>query len=123
MDLNALNAEQRNALLDLLVLAMYSDGHLARTEDARIERLLGAMGFASKYEREREVDAAITRVRQYSDTVSSSRQHAQTLAHAFPTRGSRDSVISALSELLASDNDVSPAETRLLATIKEALEG
>ena len=62
MDLKSLNADERNALLDALVLAMYSDAHLARAEDVRIDRFLTAMGFAEKSDRDREFDIMARRI-------------------------------------------------------------
>jgi DNA-binding SARP family transcriptional activator len=102
----------------MLVVGMYSDAHLARTEDARIERILSAMGFAAKFEREREFDASVTRVRQYSDPVTANREVSQNLAKAFSSKGDRNSVIHSLTELIGSDSRVTAEETRFLETVK-----
>jgi uncharacterized tellurite resistance protein B-like protein len=118
MHLKKLSLEQRNALLDMLVVGMYSDAHLARTEDARIERILGAMGFAAKFERDREFDAAVTRVRQHSDPVAANRVVSANVAHSFPSRSDRNEVIKALTELIGSDSRVTAEETRFLETVK-----
>ena len=118
MDLKHLSAEKRNAILDVLVVAMYSDAHLARTEDARIERLLSAMGFAAKFERDREFDAAVTRIRQYSDPVTANREVSQNLAKTFSSSGDRNQIIHSLTELIGSDSRVTAEETRFLETIK-----
>ena len=120
MHLQKLTADQRNALLDMLVVGMYSDAHLARTEDARIERLLGAMGFTAKFERDREFDAAVTRVRQHSDPVAANRAVSTQVAQSFPAHADRNEVIKALTELIASDSRVSVEETRFLETVKAA---
>ena len=118
MDLKTLTAAERNALLDALVFAMYSDAHLARAEDARIERLLTAMGFAEKFERDREFDATVTRIRQYSDNQTAAREVTANLAQALSKRGDRDSVVQALTELVGSDNRVAAEETRFLEMVK-----
>jgi uncharacterized tellurite resistance protein B-like protein len=118
MDLKHLSAEKRNAILDVLVVAMYSDAHLARAEDARIERLLSAMGFAAKFERDREFDAAVTRIRQYSDPVTANREVSQNLAKAFSSSADRNQIIHSLTELVGSDSRVTAEETRFLETIK-----
>jgi uncharacterized tellurite resistance protein B-like protein len=120
MDLTKLTTDERNALLDALVLAMYSDAHLARTEDARIEKLLGAMGFAAKFERDREFDAAVTRVRKHADSTTAAREVTDNLASALSKRGDRDAVIQAITELIGSDSRVSPEETKFLDMIKAA---
>jgi uncharacterized tellurite resistance protein B-like protein len=118
MNLKHLNESQRAAILDTLILGMYSDAHLTRTEDARIERILGAMGFAAKFERDREFDAAVTRVRQHADPVTANREVSQNLAKAFSSSADRNQVIHALTELIGSDSRVTVEETRFLETIK-----
>ena len=120
MELKKLSVDERNALLDALVAAMYSDAHLARTEDARIERILSAMGFAAKFEREREFDAAVTRVRKHADAATASRDIVENLTKCFSGRGDRDTVIHSLTELLGSDSRVSVEETKFLDTVKAA---
>jgi uncharacterized tellurite resistance protein B-like protein len=118
MDLKHLSPEKRNAILDVLVIGMYSDAHLARTEDARIERILSAMGFAAKFEREREFDVSVTRIRQYSDPVTANREVSQNLAKAFSSSADRNQIIRSLTELIGSDSRVTAEETRFLETIK-----
>ena len=41
------SAEQQSALLDLLVLGMYQDRHLALAEDRRVQSLLKSFDFGS----------------------------------------------------------------------------
>jgi DNA-binding SARP family transcriptional activator len=118
VNLTKLSSAQRNALLDSLVVAMYSDAHLARAEDARIERILGAMGFTAKFERDREFDAAVTRIRKYSDPVTANRETSQNLASSFTSRDECNSVINALTQLIGSDSRVTPEETRFLESVK-----
>jgi uncharacterized tellurite resistance protein B-like protein len=120
MHLTKISANQRNALLDMLVVGMYSDAHLARAEDARIERILGAMGFNAKFERDREFDAAVTRVRQHSDPVAANRAVSAQVAQCFSSNSDRNDVIKALTELIGSDSRVSVEETRFLETVKAA---
>lgn len=120
MDLSKLSSEERKALLDALVLAMYSDAHLARTEDARIEKILGGMGFAAKFERDREFDAAVTRVRQHADAATAAREVTTNLTNALSKRGDRDAVIQTLTELVGSDSRVSAEETKFLEMVKAA---
>jgi hypothetical protein len=118
MDLKKLNESQRAAILDTFILGMYADAHLTRAEDARVERLLGAMGFSAKFERDREFDAAVTRVRKHADPVTANREVSQHLAKAFSSGADRNQVIHSLTELIGSDSNVSVEETRFLETIK-----
>ena len=57
MEISRLTESQRRALLDLLILAMYADGHLDLGEDARLQRLLTSMGVDTEYDRDRELAA------------------------------------------------------------------
>src|SRR5688500_2704488 len=120
MELKNLNEEERNALLDALVLAMYADAHLARAEDARIGRILNAMGFTEKFECDREFDATVTRIRKYAGAATAAREVTANLAAALSKRGDRDAVIGALTELIGSDSKVAPEETRFLEIVKAA---
>ena len=61
--LTGFSAAQQGALFDLLVLAMYADGHSTTFEEKQLQELLAAMGFTEKLERQREFDAAVTRSR------------------------------------------------------------
>jgi hypothetical protein len=71
------------AFLDLAMLAMYADGHLASAEDERVHRLLTAMGLGADYERNAQYDAAVSRIRRHSQTAEAVRTHVLTLAESF----------------------------------------
>jgi len=45
IDLTGFSTTQKQALFDLLILAMYADGHLSSAEDEQLQKLLAAMGF------------------------------------------------------------------------------
>ena len=62
IDLTGFSATQKQALFDLLILAMYADGHLSSVEDEHLQKLLEAMGFVDEIDRQREFDAAVTRM-------------------------------------------------------------
>jgi uncharacterized tellurite resistance protein B-like protein len=118
MNISDFTGAQRQALLDLLVLAMYTDGHLATVEDARVQQLLTAMGFESEYDHQVQFDASVTRVRKHSETRDSALAHATQLAHAFTAPGQRRRVYDLLDDLVGSDSRVSAEENRFLSVIK-----
>jgi uncharacterized tellurite resistance protein B-like protein len=119
MEIARLTQEQREALVDLLVLAMYADGHLDLVEDARLNRLLTAMGFETDYDRQRKLDDAITRLREYSQNAELARKHAAQLASHFTDSEQRRGVFQLLEQQISSDNNVVPAEHQFLSTIRE----
>jgi hypothetical protein len=109
---------QRKALLDLLILAMYADGHLASVEDARVDRLLTAMGYTDAYDRQQQCDASVTRVRQHADTAERIRAHGAALAKSFTTRGQCRTVYALLEELISSDTHIAAVESQFLEMIR-----
>lgn len=122
MNYDTFSAEQKYALLDMVTLAMYADGHLAGAEDDRVLRLLGALGFTSDYERSREYDAAISRVSRHSKTAESAREYALDQAQLFTTRDQRRLVALALDEIVTSDRHVADSENTFLSLIRGVLE-
>jgi uncharacterized tellurite resistance protein B-like protein len=121
MNLKDFTEPQRQALLDLALLAMYADGHLATAEDERVQRLLTAMGFSTDYERGQHYDAAVSRVRSHSSTAAAARTHATALAQNFASKEQRQRVHDVLDDLMSSDSRVAPQESTLLGVVKEAL--
>jgi len=120
MNLKNFTAPQREAMLDLALLAMYADGHLASAEDERVHRLLTAMGAETEHDRGRQYDAAVARVRRPAVTADAARDHAAKLAGAFATADERRNVLAVLDELAASDSQVAAQERGYLATVREA---
>lgn len=115
-----LSQPQKAALLDLTLLAMYADGHLASVEDERVHRLLGQMGYTSESERNREYDASVARLR-LTQTPEASLAHATSLAQNFPLHEQRRLVQATLADLVTSDTHVSLQESGLLSAIREVL--
>ncbi len=120
IEVQAFTAAQNEALLDLLVLAMYLDGNLAKVEEARVQQLLTAMGFATEYDRNREFDASVTRVRRQSQTPEAVKACGERLAANFSDAGQRQRIYDFLRELTALDGNVSKQESVFLLGIKEA---
>jgi uncharacterized membrane protein YebE (DUF533 family) len=121
MEIARLTDEQRNALLDLLILAMYADGRLDLEEDARLNRLLTAMGFETEYDRDRELDDSITRLREYSQNPQVARARATQLAQSFTDLEQCRGVYQLVEQQVNSDNSVVPAEHEFLSAIRQAL--
>ena len=122
MNIKDFTEQQLQALLDLVVLAMYADGHLAAVEDARVQRLLAAMGYDSEYDRGKHYDAAVSRVSRHSQTAAAARAHAATLAQSFTTREQRRQAHDVLNDLVTSDSQVAPQESSYLAIVSEVFQ-
>jgi len=122
MNLKTFNDKQRQALLDLVMMAMYADGHLGATEDDRVVRLLTAMGFTTEYDRGKHFDASVSRVSRHSATAAGARTHAAALAKSFTTPEQRREVQGVLQDMVGSDEEVSAQESSFLSAVRDALE-
>jgi uncharacterized tellurite resistance protein B-like protein len=121
MNLRSLSEPQVAALTDLLVMAMYADGHLASAEEARIHELLGQAGAATDSERDQKLDAAVTRVRQHAGTAAAAQAYATRLAQAFQTWNERRQVLDLVDALVASGSHITLTEGTLSDVVREAL--
>ena len=95
IDVTDFSAIQRQALLDLLILALYQDGHQTTVDDPLLQQLLTAMGHTDGPERQRELDGAVSRVRPVLQSVSKAKAQAVLLASAFTVRSQQKKVYAA----------------------------
>jgi hypothetical protein len=121
IDLTGFNAVQNRAILDLLVLGMYSDHHLAAAEDRRIHAFLQAAGFPAEYDQNREFDAAVTRVRPHLASMDSAQKLAANLVRNFEAADLRSRVSQLVEDLLKCDRQVTAGESLYLTLVREAL--
>ena len=118
IDLTDFSAAQEQALFDLLILAMYADGHLTTFEDEQLQKLLAAMGYTEEVDRHREFDAAVTRMRPCIQSIHQAKSQALVLADAFTLRSQQKQVFSAIEQLMTSDQHVSSWENTLLMELR-----
>jgi 6-phosphogluconolactonase/glucosamine-6-phosphate isomerase/deaminase len=118
IDLTGFTAEQQQALFDLLILAMYADGHLSSVENERLQQLLLAMGHADEFARDREFDAAVTRIRPNIQTLWKAKSHAIQLAAIFTGRDQHKLVYQAVQQIMTTDQHVSTWENTLLSELR-----
>ena len=115
--LTGFSAAQQRALLELLVLAMYADGHLTTIEDEQLQKLLTAFGHTEEFDRQREFDAAVTRMRPFAQSIQKAKEQALLLADAFTTRSQQKQVYGAVQQIMTSDQHVSSWESTLLSEL------
>ena len=118
IDLADFSATQQRALFELLVLAMYADGHLTTVEDEQLQKLLSAMGHTEESDRQREFDAAVTRMRPFIQSLQAAKEQALLLAEAFTTRGQQQQVYAAVQQIMIADKHVSSWEGTLLSELR-----
>jgi hypothetical protein len=117
IDLIGYTASQQQALFELLVLAMYADGHLTTVEEEHLEKLLTAMGYAEESDRQRQFDAAVTRVRPFVESIQKAKDQALALAGAFTDRRQQKQVYAAVQQIMTFDQHVSTWENTLLSEL------
>ncbi len=122
MNITGFTQDQKQALLDLLIMGMYADHNLASAEDARIEQLLDTFGFASDYERQKFTDAAFSRVSRQSSTPEAIRTYLNQIVGHFPSREIRQRAYDLLDDLMTSDGSLSSEESKLLVASKEVFQ-
>jgi uncharacterized tellurite resistance protein B-like protein len=119
MNLTGFNDEQKQTLLDLLVMGMYADGRLGNAEDAKIEAVLKVINFSSDSARDQFVDASFTRARQHLDSPDATREFVSGIARHFPTTDIRRKAYNDLEELVSTEHQAGEKENRLLAIVRE----
>ncbi len=118
MDLANFTITQQQALFDLLILAMYADGHLSSAEDERLQQLLKTMGHAEESDQQRQFDAAVTRIRPFVQSLLKAKNQALLLADAFAERAQQKQVFAAVESLMTSDGHVTTWEATLLSELR-----
>jgi hypothetical protein len=121
MNLTGFTDQQKQALLDLLVLGMYADGKLGSIEDERIDAVLDTIEFSSDSARQQFLDAGFARARKHDGSPESARAFVGEIAKNFSTPEIRRRVYDALEDLLSSDNQIADRERQLLVIVGEEL--
>jgi hypothetical protein len=119
MNIASLNEDQKQALMDLLVLGMYADWHLSSAEDERINKLLRSFDFESDYARKQFADASFTRASRYAETTSDTKAFLTSVSTVFNTPQMRQDAFAMLGSLLASDGQFSSQESNFLSMARE----
>lgn len=117
-NLNGYTTAQQRCLLDLLILAMYADSHLSLWEEAWLQDLMAQMGHQQETLRQREFDAAVSRIRHSLDSVHTAKDHAMLLAKAFKCRDQQKQVYDAVQWVMGSDGHISTWERFLLSELR-----
>lgn len=121
MTLKELSAAEKDAVADLMVMAMFTDGHLATAEDDRIHQLLTQLGYAEKSDRDVAYGAAVTRVRKRWNTIAEMRAHAANVASAFAGTDRKNLALQSIESVIKSDDKVGQQESEYLAAVRQAL--
>ncbi len=117
MDLTGFTDQQKQALVDLLVLGMYADGNLDLIEDEKARQVLEAIQFSSDSARQYFLDASFARARKHGASATATRSYVSEIAWRFQTPAIRRRVYDALKDSLTSDHNLADKEVELLAVV------
>jgi hypothetical protein len=118
LDLAEFSTPQQQALFELLILAMYADGHLTTFEDEQLQKMLYAMGHTAEFDRQREFDTVVTRIRPFVQSIEKAKERALWLAGAFTTPRQHLQVLEAVEGVITSDGQISPWEIILMTELQ-----
>jgi hypothetical protein len=119
MDLTGFTDQQKQSLVDLLVLGMYADGNLDLIEDEIARQVLDSIQFSSDSARQYFLDASFARARKHNDSAKTTRSYISEIAKSFPSPAMCRQVYDALNESLTSDHNLADKERELLAVVSE----
>jgi len=119
MDLTGFTDQQKQALVDLLVLGMYADGNLDLIEDEKVRQVLDSIQFSSDSARQYFIDASFARARKYGGSAKTARSYVSEIAKHFLTPAMCRQVHSALEDSLFSDRRMADKECELLVVVSE----
>lgn len=108
---------QREALLDLLVFAIFTDSHLSLREDAALLAAFDSLGWEAIKPREIFICNSMNRARKAADSDASGAAYIVASASAFTDAESQKSAIDLLQRVFASDGVV-PSEAAFLARLQ-----
>ena len=118
MNLTELTDQQKQSVVDLLVLGMYADANLDLIEDEKARRVLDSIQFSDSA-RQYFLDASFARARKHGASPELARKYVAEIGKNFPTKALRSQVHAALEDSLSSDNRLADRERELLAMVAE----
>ncbi|HEY1663046.1 MAG TPA: hypothetical protein VGI03_11565 [Verrucomicrobiae bacterium] len=119
MALTEFTDQQKQSLVDLMVLGMYADGNLDLIEDEKARRVLDSISFSSDSARQYFLDASFARARKNNISLEATRKYIGEIVKNFPTPAMRRQTYEALEDSLSSDRKIADGETKLLVAVYE----
>lgn len=116
-----MNQPQREALIDLLNVAIFSDSHLSLKEDEALQAALETVGWENTRPREIFILTSLSRARRASDTDAGITDFLTARTSEFTDSDSQNAALALLEKVFAGDG-IAPAEANFLARIRSAFE-
>jgi len=91
---------------------------LSTVKHDQLQKLLAALGFTDEIDRQREFDAAVTRIRPALQSIYKAKELALGLADEFTLRPQQKLVFAAVEQIMTFDNNISTWENTLLSELR-----
>lgn len=114
-----MNQTQREAIIELLTLAIYTDAHLSLQEDELLEATIATLGWESEFPKALFVEKAWVAARNAADTTEATTAFVQQRATLFPQSPSQSVVYSLVHQTLAADG-LNPEENTFLKLLNDS---
>lgn len=111
---------QREAILDLIVLALFADSHLSLKEDEALQAALEQIGWEGTTSREIHLCRSMSRARQASESPAASSEYISERAKVVADGWTSTEAVCLLASVLASDG-VTAEESAFLSQVKAAM--
>jgi hypothetical protein len=114
-----MNQPQREALLDLLILSIFTDSHVSVAEEKALETACESVGWDSPKPRDIFILTSTSRARKASETEAGMADYMAKRAGAFTDSESQGNALNLIQGVLAGDG-IAPAETAFLDRLRAA---
>ncbi len=118
---DGLNQKQREAIIDLLLLCMYADNHLALTEDHVLKAEVDAFDWKSEQSIEAYVDSITPKVRRIRSEGESRRDFISEIGNRLDSSSVKTKAFELSKRLFHSDGEVAETEAKFETEIKNGL--
>lgn len=110
---------QREALIDLLLLAIHTDSHISLSEEAALETALAAQGWASERPKSLYLETAAARARAAAESAEATTAFVHSRAAVFDTAHAQTAAYNVVHQVISPDG-VAPAEHTFLRLLNDA---
>lgn len=111
--------DQREAVIDLLLLSIYSDSHISLTEEEALERTIAELGWDSTFPKDLFIQKAAPLARAASDSTEATKAFIFDRAARFTTSPAQFQAYNFVHQVLSPDG-VAPPERGFLSLLSNA---
>lgn len=112
--------KHREALFDLLTLAIYADAHISLTEESLLESAFIAEGWEAEFPKSLYIDQAFARARVAAESDEATANYIKERAGVFTDKGSQIEVCGVIRGILARDG-LATGDSKFLEQLQAAL--